>query len=130
MSYLKDRSDSLHTIKEYRLRNISNRDEAARWVCNVKDLAEIDVNYVYLRDSMNRMDEGNTDIRLDPEISLDRMLKELSDREIDHIIVNAKFEDKPVVIGIDLHDYTITVLSRKKKMADIIMLEKLLKLLD
>ena len=130
MSFIKERSNFSNIIRHYHIQSISNQEEAVRWLCNVKDLPEINPNYFYFSDSMNRMDEGNTSIHLDPEISLDKMLNELSNREIDHIIVNAEFEDKPVVIGIDLHDYKITVLTRKKKMADIIMLEKLLKLSD
>ena len=75
-------------------------------------------------------DEGNTGIDFEPDVSLDKMVYELLNREIDYIFINAEFEEKPVVIGVNLHDYTAYITLRNKKMADIIMLENLLKLLE
>lgn len=130
MLFIKERSNFSNTTRGFRVQSISNKVEAACWLYNVKNLPELAVKHISMCDLKHGSDEGNTGIDFEPDVSLDKMVYELLNREIDYIFINAEFEEKPVVIGVNLHDYTAYITLRNKKMADIIMLENLLKLLE
>ena len=128
MSIIREKRNHSNITRYYQVQHVSNTEEATRWICLIVGLDEFETNYLYLSDLVNRWDEGSGDLQIDPPISEDAVLQEVVSRNADLISVNGKYKGKPIILGVDLKNYSVFVTLRKKEAADIESIERQLEL--
>ena len=72
------------------------------------------VNYIRYTDLLNRLDEGNSSVQLNADVSLSEMINNYNNRDVDLISINGKYDNTPVVIGVDLRNRNVFLTTRKK----------------
>lgn len=129
MSMIEEIDNGTHITRYYTISKISSDIEALEWLSSVRDIPKLNVGYIYYCDLMNRSDEGSGNIRLDPKVNIDTMRSKFQERDVDLISLIGEFNEKPVVIGVDLNAKQEYITIRKKAPANLETLEKELKLL-
>lgn len=98
------------------------------WISSVRSIRELHGEYIYYSDLMNHTDEGSGNIQLDSSVTLNVMKQELQNRDVDLIALNCRFENNPLVIGVDLRANLVFLTIRIKNPANVRLIEKILKL--
>ncbi len=130
MSKINEVKDKYVILRTYTLTEVNDIDSAVEWIEKVKKLPKLITKYISLEDTTHRSDEGNTSKQLSFSADKSEIYKEIKSGQIDDISLNAKYAEKPVVIGVDLNDKTVFITARNKNKADIEEMEKLLGLND
>lgn len=128
MSLIKEISNVTNITRCYTLDLITCGLEAVKWIYATKDTESLIVNYICYRDLQNRSDEGSTSVQLNADVSLSEMINNCNNRDVDLISINGKYDNAPVVIGVDLRNRNVFLTTRKKIPADIKSVEKKLQL--
>lgn len=74
------------------------------WLSNVRKIPSISTDYIYFADLTNRFDEGSESIQLEADVGLSDMQKYIREHSIDDILLNGKYDEHPVVIGVDPYE--------------------------
>lgn len=127
---IKEKSNKTNITRYYRIQEVDSNLTALKWINSIKNLQCLDVNYIYYSDLMNRSDEGSQNIQFDSDVNIDTMKQELQKRDIDLIILNCRFYNKPFVIGVDLRSSLIYLTIRKSNQVNIDLIEQKLKILE
>ena len=125
---LKVKYNATNMSRYYKIDGFHAREDAVRWLNNVKNINGFVTNYYYFQDRANRIDEGSGSIQLDANVSLRDMEQYVRNKSIDLIFINGKYNEKPVVVGVDLTECIVYMTERGKTPADIDALEKRLQL--
>lgn len=128
MSLVKERNNGTNITRYYNLEQVFSNLSAVEWINSVRSISGVDVEYIYYSDLMNRSDEGSSNVQLDAQVAVDTMKQELKTRDVDIITLNGTFNGKPLVIGVDLRSNLVYLTIRKRKPADVELIEKMLKL--
>ena len=127
---IKEKSNKTSITRYYRIQEVDSNLTALKWINSIKNLQCLDVNYIYYTDLLNRSDEGSQNIQFDSDVNIDTMKQELQKRDIDLIILNGRFYNKPFVIGVDLRSSLIYLTIRKSNQVNIELIEQKLKILN
>ena len=113
MSLIEEKSNNSNVSRYYHVENVSNISDAVEWICSVIKSKTVDPMYISLSDLVNRSDEGSGNTQLDAKATYDDIMHELDDKNIDIISVIGRFQEKPVVIGVDLRNTQCFLTARK-----------------
>lgn len=130
MNKIKEVADKHVTLRRYSLSGIKDVESAIEWFGKARKISCLTTEYITLKDLTNRNDEGNMSKQLSPDVDINDIYNELSVREIDKVSLSGEYKNKPIVIGVDLNDKTVSITVRNKNRADIEEIEKLLGLDD
>ena len=128
MSLIEEKSNNSNVSRYYHVENVSNISDAVEWICSVIKSKTVDPMYISLSDLVNRSDEGSGNTQLDAKATYDDIMHELDDKNIDIISVIGRFQEKPVVIGVDLRNTQCFLTARKSKKFDFEAIENKLNL--
>lgn len=128
MTLIREKLSDYNITRYYSLEHVNSLISAVNWLSEVRNIEGIMTKHIDYSDETNCSDEGSTSIQFSGTTSLDILKQELNNRSIDRISLTGKYKEKPVVIGIGLHDYMVGITIRQKDPADLESLEKLLKL--
>ncbi len=98
------------------------------WLITVSQNDAIHVRSIECSDPLNRSDEGNNSFTLGKIVSKEKIIDLCHTNGIDIISVVGTYEQKPVVIGVDLRSKNPFVTVRKSDLADYEKLENLMHL--
>ena len=129
MTLIREKFNDYNITRYYSLEQVNSLISAVNWLSEIRNIEGIMTKHIDYSDETNRSDEGSTSIQFSGKTSLDILKQEINNRSIDRISLTGKYNEKPVVIGIDLHDYMVGITIRQKDPADLESLEKLLKLI-
>ena len=119
-----------NTITYYRLDSLVDEQSIILWICWVLKRRNISPEYITLRDSFNRSDEGNTSIQITADQATEEIIMdEFSKRDIDQISITGEYLGRMIVIGIDIFSLKIYVSYDNDEPVDMESLEKELELL-
>ena len=130
MARIQRKENVSHITQYYNISGIFNLKKAVEWICSILNKKEIVSDVISLNDLINRSDEGSGDVQLENNTTIDDIMGELSDKNIDLITINGSFHNKPIVLGVDLRNFHVFVTARKNNMVDLSSLEQYLKLVD
>ena len=128
MTLIREKISDYNITRYYSLEHVNSLISAVNWLSDVRNIENIMTKHIDYSDETNRSDEGSTSIQFSGTTSLDILKQEILNRSIDRISLTGKYKEKPIVIGIGLHDYIVGITIRQKDPADLESLEKLLKL--
>ncbi len=117
-----------NVIRYYGIDDISNPIEAVAWICEARSAKGLALHYISLTDLVNRSDEGSGSVQLEPQTKQAEIKKIISEKSIDIISLNAEYDGKPIVIGVDLRSLLIFLSARKKNLVNIKSVEEALNL--
>lgn len=129
MSLMKERNNRTNITRYYTLKQVNSSMAAVDWISSLRNVSGIVAEYIYYSDLMNRSDEGSGNIQLDSQVTAEIMKLELKKRDVDLITLNCRFNDKPLVIGVDLRSNLVYLTIRKKTPANVELIEKVLNLI-
>ena len=128
MSFVKERNNRTNITRYYTLEKVNSSMTAVDWVSSLRDVSGLVTEYIYYSDLINRSDEGSGNIQLDSQVTTEVMKLELKKRDVDLITLNCRFNDKPLVIGVDLRSNLVYLTIRKKTPINVELIEKVLNL--
>lgn len=117
-----------NTVVEYSVPTIKDRKTSLSWIISVLQSPLLKIKNIALDDLSRSGDEGNTSSTVSSRITERDLLKACSEKETDIISVIARYEEIPIIIGIDLRSYKPFIIVRNKEKADIELLEELFEL--
>lgn len=126
---MKERNNRTNITRYYTLKQVNSSMAAVDWISSLRNVSGIVAEYIYYSDLMNRSDEGSGNIQLDSQVTAEIMKLELKKRDVDLITLNCRFNDKPLVIGVDLRSNLVYLTIRKKTPANVELIEKVLNLI-
>lgn len=128
MSFVKKRSNTSNITRYYNIEPVFSSLSAIEWISSIRNIHGLYVEYIYYGDLMNRSDEGSNNVQLDAQVMVETMKQELKTKDVDIIALNGTFIGKPLVIGVDLRSNLVYLIVRKRRPADVELIEKVLKL--
>ena len=128
MTLIREKISDYNITRYYSLVHVNFLINAVTWLSEVRNIDVIMTKHIDYSDEMNRSDEGSNSIQFSGTTGLDILKQEILNRSIDRISLTGKYKEKPIVIGIGLHDYMVGITIRQNDPADLESLEKLLKL--
>ena len=128
MSFVKKRSNGSNITRYYNIEQVFSSLSAIEWINSIRNIHGLYVEYIYYGDLMNRSDEGSNNVQLDAQVTVETMKKELKTKDVDIIALNGTFVGKPLVVGVDLRSNLVYLIVRKRRPADVELIEKVLKL--
>ena len=128
MSFVKERNTRTNITRYYTFKKVNSSMAAVDWISSLRNVSGIVAEYIYYSDLMNRSDEGSGNIQLDSQVTTEVMKLELKKRDVDLITLNCRFNDKPLVIGVDLRSNLVYLTIRKKTPINVELIEKVLNL--
>lgn len=128
MSFIKEKSSYTNIIRYYTSDLITCGIKAVEWIYAAKNMEGLVVNYIRYTDLLNRLDEGNSSVQLNADVSLSEMINNYNNRNVDIITIVGEYDNALVVIGVDLRNRNVFLTTRKKIPADIKSIEKKLQL--
>lgn len=129
MSFVEERNNNRTNItRYYTFKKVNSSMTAVDWVSSLRNVSGLVTEYIYYSDLMNRSDEGSGNIQLDSQVTTEVMKLELKNRDVDLITLNCRFNDKPLVIGVDLRSNLVYLTIRKKTPINVELIEKVLNL--
>ena len=128
MSFVKERNTRTNITRYYTLEKVNSSMTAVDWISSLRDVSGLVTEYIYYSDLINRSDEGSGNIQLDSQVTTEVMKLELKKRDVDLITLNCRFNDKPLVIGVDLRSNLVYLTIRKKTPINVELIEKVLNL--
>jgi hypothetical protein len=123
MSLIKEKINNNNITRYYSINQIKTVDAAVMWISNIRNIDSISTNYIYLSDLNNRFDEESKSIQLDANVDLSDLKKSIEESSVDIVLLNGKYNEYPIVIGVDLHERLVYITVRKNNLADINALE-------
>lgn len=124
MELIEEKSNQTNITRIYRVDDVSNLEKAVSWICSVIQNKIISPFYISLSDLVNRSDEGSGNAQLGPESTYTDIMNELRHKDVDLISVNALYQDKPIVLGVDLSSFQVFLTARKKRLVDFRSMEE------
>ena len=128
MSFVKERNTRTNITRYYTFEKVNSSMTVVDWISSLRDVSGLITEYIYYSDLMNRSDEGSGNIQLDSQVTTEVMKLELKNRDVDLITLNCRFNDKPLVIGVDLRSNLVYLTIRKKTPINVELIEKVLNL--
>ena len=128
MSFMKERNSRTNITRYYTFKKVNSSMTAVDWISSLRDVSGLITEYIYYSDLTNRSDEGSGNIQLDSQVTAEVMRLELKKRDVDLITLNCRFNDKPLVIGVDLRSNLVYLTIRKKTPINVELIEKVLSL--
>lgn len=128
MSFVKERNNRTNITRYYTFKKVNSSMTAVDWISSLRDVSGLITEYIYYSDLTNRSDEGSGNIQLDSQVTTEVMKLELKNRDVDLITLNCRFNDKPLVIGVDLRSNLVYLTIRKKTPITVELIEKVLNL--
>ena len=128
MSFVKERNTRTNITRYYTFKKVNSSMTAVDWISSLRDVSGLITEYIYYSDLTNRSDEGSGNIQLDSQVTTEVMKLELKNRDVDLITLNCRFNDKPLVIGVDLRSNLVYLTIRKKTPINVDLIEKVLNL--
>lgn len=128
MSFVKKRSNESNITRYYNIEPVFSSLSAIEWINSIRNIHGLQVEYIQYGDLMNRSDEGSNNVQLDAQVTIEIMKQELKTKDVDIIALNGTFIGKPLVIGVDLRSNLVYLIVRKRRPADVELIEKVLKL--
>lgn len=128
MSFMKERNSRTNITRYYTFKKVNSSMTAVDWISSLRDVSGLITEYIYYSDLTNRSDEGSGNIQLDSQVTTEVMRLELKNRDVDLITLNCRFNDKPLVIGVDLRSNLVYLTIRKKTPINVELIEKVLNL--
>ncbi len=128
MSFVKKRSNTSNITRYYNIEPVFSSLSAIEWISSIRNIHGLQVEYIQYGDLMNRSDEGSNNVQLDAQVTIEIMKQELKTKDVDIIALNGTFIGKPLVIGVDLRSSLVYLIVRKRRPADVELIEKVLKL--
>ena len=128
MSFMKERNTRTNITRYYTFKKVNSSMTAVDWISSLRDVSGLITYYIYYSDLTNRSDEGSGNIQLDSQVTAEVMRLELKNRDVDLITLNCRFNDKPLVIGVDLRSNLVYLTIRKKTPINVELIEKVLNL--
>ncbi len=122
------RNENLKHVGYY-YKSTYSRNELVQWIYNIAQMKILGIKTISLNDYSERDVEGNTSKEYLSDVSLEEIQKYLIISYIETITVQFEYKDKPVLVGVNLQNNQIFITLRKRKLADISELEKILGLL-
>ena len=98
------------------------------WLIDVSRNNAIHIRYINCDNTLDRSDEENYSFTLGKIVSREKIIKQCRDNGIDVVSIVGKYEQKPVVIGVDLRTKVPFMTVRKNELADYEKLESILSL--
>lgn len=124
MALIRSIDNFSNLLKYYKVPDVTNEEDAVRWLNNVRYLSGIVVSYISLEDLLNRSDEGSESIEFNNEISFEDLKNAIHERSFISVIsITGTYFNKPIVVGVDLRGYDEFITIRKKNAANIKALE-------
>jgi len=130
MSKIDEYSNNRNTTYVYKLRYVKDKKEGVRWITSIMKYPQIVSKSILVDDIQNSSDEGNNSKQLPPDASTEEILKYTLVGSVELLSIVAKYNNKPVIIGVDFRDMTAYVTIRISEPADISDIEKKLFLLE
>ena len=130
MSLIEEKSNNSNISRYYHVDHVSNICEAVAWICSVIKSKTVVPTYISLSDLVNRSDEGSGNTQLDPTATYNDIMQEIDNKNIDIISVNGRFQEKPIVVGVDLRNSQCFLTARKSNKFDFKAVENKLNLCD
>ena len=129
MSFVEERNNNRTNItRYYTFKKVNSSMTAVDWVSSLRNVSGLVTEYIYYSDLINCSDEGSGNIQLDSQVTTEVMKLELKNRDVDLITLNCRFNDKPLVIGVDLRSNLVYLTIRKKTPINVELIEKVLNL--
>ena len=128
MSFVKERNTRTNITRYYTFKKVNSSMTAVDWISSLRDVSGLITEYIYYSDLTNRSDEGSGNIQLDSQVTAEVMKLALKKRDVDLITLNCRFNNKPLVIGVDLRSNLVYLTIRKKTPINVELIEKVLNL--
>lgn len=124
MGLLRQKSTENIEIYIYEFLREHNYREVAHWLCRIVNFEIVKTEVITLRDTERRSDEGNLTIQFEPPLDEDKIVQEMSKRDLDRIEFDGLFRRAPILVSFNLRNYEIRIGIYKDHLIDIHYIEK------
>lgn len=123
MSRISVKETNRNYIMEYTL-DLYNGGDLFDWLIYAANCDILHVRRIQLDNTLDRSDEDNNSVILGKIVSKEKVIDLCKTNGVEIVSIVATYEQKPVIIGIDLRTNKPFITVRKKQLADYKQLEK------
>ena len=125
----KEKNDAV-LVRNYTERKVYDKESAARWVCNIRNLDGFEPTLIFLCDSSALVMGKSNDVHLAPNLSVEELIQELNTRQADSLLLNGNYNGQLVIVSINLDLFGIAITMFSKDTACLQKLEKAIGRMD